>query len=368
MGTRELIEISRFYGSDPDFLIAGGGNTSFKDNGILHVKASGYQLASITGDGFARLDMKKLNRIWMKNYPADTDLREAEALKDLMDSRIEGEEKRPSVESLLHAILPQKYIVHTHPAMVNGLTCSKNSQRETEKLFGTRCMWVPSVNPGYVMAKLIRDIMEKHKKKYRSDPDIIMLQNHGMFAGADTVKEIRVIHDYVINTLKGHIMHNPDFSSIPVDKKAVEKVNDRLKKYHAFKNYHITFENNTEISSIITDKSSFKKVQFPYTPDQIVYAGPEILFTNDIGYLEKDIEYYKKRNSCSPGVMAVKNTGVFSIGISQDSSRVAMLLFLDALKISVYAGSFGGYRFMDKKQIEFIKNWEVEKYRARLPL
>ena len=148
MSIKKLVEISRFYGKDPSFLLASGGNTSFKDDSYLYVKTSGFKLASIGEDGFVKLDINALNRIWGKEYPADVDLREKQALKDLMDSRARGEIKRPSVESLLHAVLPQKYVVHTHPTMVNGLTCSKNGRQMAEQLFNTRCMWIPSVNPG----------------------------------------------------------------------------------------------------------------------------------------------------------------------------------------------------------------------------
>lgn len=85
-----MIEISRFYGKEPGFLLAGGGNTSFKDDSYLYVKASGFKLASIGEDGFVKLDRNALNRIWEKEYPANVDLREKQALKDLMDSRASG--------------------------------------------------------------------------------------------------------------------------------------------------------------------------------------------------------------------------------------------------------------------------------------
>ncbi|MDP3011613.1 MAG: hypothetical protein Q8N27_02745, partial [Candidatus Hydromicrobium sp.] len=111
MSIKRLIEISCFYGKDPSFLLAGGGNTSFKDDSYLYVKASGFKLASIGKDGFVKLERNALNRIWEKEYPADVDLREKQALQDLMDSRARGETKRPSVESLLHAVLPQKYVI-----------------------------------------------------------------------------------------------------------------------------------------------------------------------------------------------------------------------------------------------------------------
>jgi len=368
MSIKKLVEISRFYGKDSSFLLAGGGNTSFKDDSYLYVKASGFKLASIGEDGFVKLNSNALNRIWEKEYPADVDLREKQALQDLMDSRARGEAKRPSVEFLLHAVLSQKYVVHTHPTMVNGLTCSKNGHQMAKQLFNTRCMWIPSVNPGYILAKLIKTQLAEYKKKYRSLPDIILLKNHGMFVGAETTGEIKAIHNFVMDTLKKHIIREPDFSSTWINKAEMEKVYSHLKNYSAFKDSYITFENNSEISAAVKDSTSFEKVHSSYTPDHIVYAGPEMLFIEDLNSIEQDIDKYRERNECYPKVIAVKMTGVFALGDGENSSHITMLFFLDALKIAVYAESFGGYKFMDKGQIDFIKNWEVEKFRSKVSL
>jgi rhamnose utilization protein RhaD (predicted bifunctional aldolase and dehydrogenase) len=368
MSIKELVKISRFYGADPSFLLAGGGNTSFKDKRYLYIKASGFKLASIEEDGFVKLDRNALNRIWEKEYAVDVNLREKQALQDLMDSRVRGETKRPSVESLLHAMLPQKYVVHTHPTIVNGLTCSKSGRQITEKLFYSRCMWIPSVNPGYILAKLIKTQLAEHEKKYKSLPDIILLENHGMFVGAETIEEIKTIYNFVIGTLKKRIIRDPDFSSTWVSKAEMEKVCSCLKNYSAFKNAYITFENNSEISDAVKDSASFQKVHSSYTPDHILYAGPEMLFVEDLNSIERDIDQYRERNECYPKVIAVKMIGVFALGDGEDSSHITMLFFLDALKIAVYAESFGGYKFMDKGQIDFIKNWEVEKFRSKVSL
>ena len=368
MGIKELVKISRFYGADPGFLLAGGGNTSFKDKRYLYIKASGFKLASIGEDGFAKLDRNALNRIWEKRYPANVDLREKQALQDLIDTRASGETKRPSVESLLHAVLPQKYVIHTHPTIVNGLTCSKSGRQIAEQLFHTRCMWIPLVNPGYILAKLIKTHLTVHEKKYNSLPDIILLENHGMFVGAKTIREIKTIHNFVIETLRKHIIREPDLSPIQVSKAEIKKIYRQFKNYPAFKDKYITFENNTEISAAIKDSASFEKVHSSYTPDHIVYAGPEMLFVEDLDGIGQDIDQYKERNGCYPKVIAIKMTGVFALGDEENSSHVTMLFFLDAIKIAVYTESFGGYKFMNKGQIDFIKNWEVEKFRSKVSL
>ena len=84
---KQLIRISQFYGSDSRYVIAGGGNTSYKNADKLWVKASGHALATITEEGFAVLDRNKLNVISQKQYPADTAAREEEVKNDLAAAR-----------------------------------------------------------------------------------------------------------------------------------------------------------------------------------------------------------------------------------------------------------------------------------------
>jgi len=366
MDLDDLVEISRFYGKDPDFVLGGGGNTSYKEGRYIYVKASGYNLASIDKDGFAKLKRDVLEKIWEKKYPSDKELREKQALEDLMASRDEGEEKRPSVESLLHSLLPQKYIVHTHPALINGLTCSKDGRRIADKLFGNRCMWVGYVDPGYVLAKEIKRRLEEHEKRYNLSPDIIFLENHGIFTGAESIEEIKNIYRYVADVLNNNIDRKPDFSSVDTDKEEKEKVIELLKKYPGFKDFYITFENNMEISTVIRDRDSFEKVHYAFSPDHVLFSGPEMLFVEDPENLKMDIDKYRERNNCYPRIIAVKKTGIFAVGEKEDISKKAMEFFLNSLKIAVYAESFGGYKFMDKEQVDFIMNWEVEKYRSKV--
>ena len=113
----ELIALSREFGSDERWVIAGGGNTSLKNEKHLFIKASGYPLATINEDGFVQMDRKKLERIWDTEYPSGSDFvsvakREQMILQDMMKARVEAEERRPSVETLLHDLLPWSLIAH----------------------------------------------------------------------------------------------------------------------------------------------------------------------------------------------------------------------------------------------------------------
>ena len=121
MSLSQIVTISNRYGANPDFVLAGGGNTSYKDSDFLYIKGSGTTLANITEDGFVKMNRGKLNAMFEKAYSADPAQREAQVLEDMMDAREKTElSKRPSVETLLHHLIPYTYIVHTHPALLNG--------------------------------------------------------------------------------------------------------------------------------------------------------------------------------------------------------------------------------------------------------
>ena len=133
----KLIEISQFYGRDNRFVIAGGGNTSYKNEGKIWVKASGSSLATITEEGFAVLDRTKLNKMSEKVYSNNPTEREEEVKNDLAAANL-TKDKRPSVETSLHNIIEYAFVVHLHPTIVNALMCSQNAESELKKLFGER--------------------------------------------------------------------------------------------------------------------------------------------------------------------------------------------------------------------------------------
>src|SRR4030042_6006503 len=122
------VEISRFYGADKEFVLAGGGNTSYKDNKKIWVKASGVPLATIGRKCFTILSREKLNIISDKKYSKDPCIRESQVKEDLYKSKMDPEDPlRPSVETSLHNLIRYAYVVHLHPPLVNGLMCARDS-------------------------------------------------------------------------------------------------------------------------------------------------------------------------------------------------------------------------------------------------
>lgn len=370
MSLQELVSVSRRYGADSEYVVAGGGNTSFKDAGTLYVKGSGTALATIEAAGFVRMDRSALSAVWKKSYPQNSSERESAVLADLMAARLGGEEaKRPSVETLLHDILPFAFVVHTHPALVNGLTCSALGEAATRVLFGEEAIWIPSTNPGYILSKAVKDAMDAYAARRGAAPALIFLQNHGVFVAADTVAGIDAIYRRVMETLTARMVRKPDLSEHITEfgtSAAVAAELAGLARTAFGKDTRVAFLRNAEVARLTADRESFAPVSSAFTPDHIVYAGSDPLFVDeraDIAAAWKEAAESKGR---PPKTVALRGIGVFGIGNGEKAARLALELFSDAAKVACYTEAFGGPRFMAKDQIDFINNWEVEQYRSKI--
>ncbi len=366
-----LIAVSRKYGSDPDYVLAGGGNTSWKENGVMAVKASGTELGNITAKGFVWLDLDKLQYIRTKKYPEDREKREEMALEDLMDSRLPGEKGRSSVESLLHAIIPEKIVVHTHPALVNGLTCSVKGAEKAEELFPERNLWIPLVDPGYILAKTVDDELEKWASSHKGgQPDYIFLANHGVFLWGNDLDEIDRKSETLFKVLKASVTDSSPVvtdNGSEVSEGLLEKVGSL-----AGKEGKALFTTGPEIRELLVTKGTASPLLNSLSPDHIVYMGHTPLVYNDIPddklfpLIEKDYREFTEKWGKGPKSILFIGKGIVSVGNSTKSAELARLLMLDAIRVIRISKSFGGPEFMSEEKVNFINTWEVEKYRAKL--
>jgi len=113
-------------------------------------------------------------------------------------------------------------------------------------------------------------------------------------------------------------------------------------------------------------KEAFAPLELAMTPDHIVYYGFKPVFSHSLESLGKDISDYIRENHVNPRLAVIKGVGAFAFAGSPSLTEKARMLFLDDVKVAVYTESFGGFQFMPQDQTDFIRNWEVEKYRVSL--
>ena len=352
-----LEKMSNKYGGNSAYVLAGGGNTSYKEEGVLYVKGSGTALATITAEDFVRIDRKKLAAVWDKAYPEDEKAREAAVLSDMMAARAEGETRRPSVETLLHDSFPHRYVLHLHPTLVNGVTCSVAAQKTLARLF-PEAVFVDNAKPGYTLAALCREKIEVYKKEKGSCPDTVCLQNHGVFFAADTTEQLDSMVAHVMETIDAHITARPDLSETVTDTKKADAFALALSKLYGGEVIYCS-------AACVLNNSN---ITLTLTPDHIVYCKAMPLIISEDDDLERAFTDFEDKNGYKPKVVYVGGIGAFCCGATKAEASTATAVMLDAVSISVYADSFGGLSSMPAWLVDFIVNWEVESYRAKVAL
>ena len=381
----DLLVISRLYGLDDAYIIAGGGNTSYKTDGQIIIKASGYALGTITLEEFVELDRKKVSEIMKRKFSQDPAQREEEIRDDLLACRIYPEKnQRASVETSLHEMIHYPYVVHTHPYIFNALLCSRRALEKTASLFGDRVLFVPYIDPGYTLAKKIQTEIGLFQKKHGIDPQIIFLQNHGVFVSAETIIEIKAIYAELSNIIQSEFISTYTLSPLPISsrlkdlaKYLPELIANLPPKEGGSPNYpsllKVSAHNDSLIDQFYGDQASFAKVGYAFTPDFVVYCKAAPLFINYSGgnadFLEivssKLVEYVDHWGYL-PKIMIFQDLGYTILDESEKAVSIVERMFQELMKISLNSDSFGGPQFLTLQQIAFIDHWEVENYRRQV--
>lgn len=179
---------TRLLGGDPRLVLHGGGNTSVKTHmadllgdtlEVICVKGSGWDMASIEPAGLPAVKLAPLRRLRVLDQLSDEDMVNYQRV-NLLDSSAPN----PSVETLLHAFLPHKFVDHTHSTAVLALTDQPDGESLAREVFGDRLAYVPYTIPGFALAKSVAQVFDRN----REVEGLVLLQ-HGIFAFGETARE-----------------------------------------------------------------------------------------------------------------------------------------------------------------------------------
>ncbi len=389
------IYTTQLLGNDPKVVLHGGGNTSVKSKfktllgnstKIIYVKGSGKDMSNIEEDGFPSLELNnlleleklsKLNDFQMVNYQR----------KYMLDTSFPN----ASVETLLHAFLPHKYVDHSHSTAILSIIDQPNPVNICKKVFGDEVGIVPYIMPGFELAKKASEVFNKNKKVKG-----LILLNHGIFTFAEDAKTSYELMIKYISKAENELKKNKkslkikkytenrisvaDFSNLIRKNIATKKGDDYEKKIVYFNN------NNNLINKIFSHKNhkSFLN-QGPVTPDHVIRikSKPLVLdfsnkkninFENEIEkairnyqqtyskYFLRNKKYNKNANilDLSPRIIIVKGMGIFSTGSSFKDAKIAMDVGLNSLSVILDAANYGTYKSIPEKEIFRMEYWPLE--------
>ena len=344
---KTIVELSHEFGT-VDYVKGGGGNTSVKNETTLWVKPSGTTLAGLTEKTFVAMNRAKINELYAVKTPKESAARE-ELVKNMMAAAVENDAGRPSVEAPLHNVFEAKFVVHTHPCAVNGLTCAKNGEAVCKKMFPD-ALWVEYIDPGYTLCMEVRKRIQNYKTAQGKEPALLVLKNHGIFIAADAAEEIRALYCRVMTALdaaykKAGVAQVLKIGDEPADPLTEGKIKTLFGKDAAF----------------IASSGMFTVALGPITPDHLVYAKA---FPFAGALTAETVEKYKTKRGYAPKVILAGGR-VYGVGTSQKNADLALELAQDGALVTKMAEAFGGIEYMTDAAREFIENWEVESYRQQ---
>ncbi|MBV1699491.1 MAG: bifunctional aldolase/short-chain dehydrogenase [Hyphomicrobiales bacterium] len=209
------IYTTRLLGRDPALVLHGGGNTSLKTQivcrgqklDVLRIKASGAEMAAIGPAGLPAVKLDALRQLRALNDIGDEELLAIERA-----NLIDPTAPNPSVEIMLHAFLPHKFIDHTHATAVLSVTDQPDGEKKCAEAFGRRAAYVPYLMPGFGLAKTAVEVFER-----TSPSDGLILGKHGLITFGETAREayertvalVTLAEDFIAKSRKARVTPTP---------------------------------------------------------------------------------------------------------------------------------------------------------------
>lgn len=347
----QITELSHEFGTT-EYVRGGGGNTSCKDKNTLWVKPSGTTLSGLKPETFVALDRNKLAGLYAIDPPSDSSAREALVKEKMEKAALPETSGRASVEAPLHDSLSARYVVHTHPSIVNGMTCSKEGKAVCSELFPS-ALWLDYIDPGYTLCMKVRTEIQNYKDQNGCEPSLIFLKNHGVFVAADEADEIRRLYADVMSQLKAKY----EQAGIAIELIIGPEPNDE----HVNAAESVIHESIGNADLAIAAGGEFVPAAGPISPDHIVYSKSYAYMGKPI---QQGISDFKVKHGYIPQIVAF-DQAVFGVSENAKGARLALELAQDGALVEQLAAAFGGIEYMTDRAREFIENWEVESYRKK---
>lgn len=248
----DLRRLSAKVGADPLLVQAAGGNTSIKQDGVMWIKASGTWLKDAeTKDIFVPLDLARLSAALTADDPA------CESCVDFVRQDINPLGLRPSIETSVHGLMPQRVVVHVH--CVNTIALAIRTDGEAllaERLKAFNWAFVPYARPGLMLSRAINKAM-------RPGVDVLILGNHGLAVAADTVAQADALMNLVVTALAAPVR---DFGMPGIS---------RLKVIADGSDYRLPQDGECHAVAL-NEEARMAACDNVYYPDHVVFLGTSI--------------------------------------------------------------------------------------------
>jgi len=377
---------SRLLGQDKTLVLHGGGNTSVKiseknilgeEEQILYVKGSGWDLETIAAAGFAPVQLDHL-----KKLAKLTTLSDPEMVNQLVTHQTRASAPVPSVEAILHAILPFPYVDHTHANAIISISNTEGGEARIREIYGDTVVVIPYVMPGFDLAKMCAE-------RFTADagPNTVgmVLLNHGIFSFGQNAKESYERMIALVGRAEDYLKQQNAGDVAP----AAATAEHSIELAHAQAKLRADISQAAGIPMLLARHAHDKSLSFarrtdiatisqqgPATPDHVIRTKRLPMLGRDVAaYIAQYKDYFaeqepqaKERKTMldpAPRVVLDNELGLCAVGKNAQEASIVADIYDHTMDIIQRATALGGFKALPAKDIFDVEYWDLEQAKLR---
>ena len=403
---------ARLLGADPALVVHGGGNTSVKAQArtlfadappieVLHIKGSGWDLATIQPPGHPAVRLAPLLA-----YRALASMTDEDMVNELRANLLDASAPTPSVETLLHAFLPHRFIDHTHADAILALADQPDGEHVCREVFGAQLVWVPYVMPGFLLAKRTAEAYEAAVAAGRT-PTVIILEKHGIFTFGATAKESYERMIYAVTRAEAAVADKSHTSNLHADPRDAALVQERARAALPVLRgvlarlageepergpvLELRADERTRAFLGRPDVAELAQIG-PPTPDHVLRTKPAALVVRSVPYkepaalaalFEREIRAYadgydayfekmcREKNVVKtkldpwPRVVLLQGLGLVAVGKTRTEASIAADVYEHGMDVMSAAADIGKYAPVSRSDLFDVEYWSLEQAKIK---
>ena len=377
---------SRLLGRDRSLVLHGGGNTSVKlreknlfgeEEDVLYVKGSGWDLETIEPAGFTPVALGYVRRLAGLERLSDPQM-----VNELNTHMLRAGAPSPSVETILHAILPHKYVDHTHADAVLSVSNAPEGDKRIREIYGDRVVVIPYIMAGFDLAAYCA--REFPKQAGRNTVGMVLL-SHGIFSfGPDAkssyelmIELVSMAEEYLARNRAWHVVSSPvQPEPAGARREDIAKLRRAISDQAGFP--MILKVNDTDKFAAFARRPELEKLsqQGPATPDHVIRTKPFPMLGRDVAaYAAKYRDYFERYSGrakekktmldAAPRMALDRGLGFVAAGRSAKDAAIVEELYDHTIDVILRAEALGGWRALEQQHTFDIEYWDLEQAKLR---
>ncbi|MGQ0650964.1 MAG: bifunctional aldolase/short-chain dehydrogenase [Betaproteobacteria bacterium] len=374
---------SRLLGRDRSLVLHGGGNTSVKlaeknlfgeEEPVLYVKGSGWDLETIEAAGFTPVTLE-----YVKKLASLPTLPDPQMVNELNTHMLRAGAPSPSVETILHAILPHKYVDHTHADAVLSVSNAPEGEKRVREIYGDRVVIIPYIMAGFDLAAYCA---REFPRQAGNNTIGMVLLSHGIFSFGDDARQSYERMIELVSMAEDHLAKKKAWSfefprqSAAFNREEVAGLRRAMSDQAGLP--LILRVSQTDKFAAFARRPDAEKLsqQGPATPDHVIRTKPFPMLGRDVaGYAKRYRDYFERFSArakekktmldAAPRMALDRDLGFVAAGRTAKDAAIVEELYDHTIDVILRAEALGGWRALDQQHTFDIEYWDLEQAKLK---